>query len=212
MPPRPDSLIFDLDGTLWDTTSACAASWNHAVKQRGIAFRTIAPSDIASVAGMPNGECVRSVFAGLPERQIEDLILDTAAYDIRFIGEMGGSLYEGVEEGLRRLAQRWPLFIVSNCQSGYIEAFLDQTGFGRLFADFECHGSTGLGKAENLQLLIARNRIESPIFVGDTDGDRQAAQQARMPFLHVAYGFGRTVKGESAFSTFAELTLWFESL
>jgi hypothetical protein len=48
------------------------------------------------------------------------------------LGERGGLLYPGVREGLAQLKEKYPLFIVSNCQSGYIETFiLGRSGTGQ---------------------------------------------------------------------------------
>lgn len=62
------------------------------------------------------------------------------------VAELGGLLYPHIEAGLRRLLVRYPLFIVSNCQAGYIEAFLEWSGLAECFRDFGCSGNTRLSK------------------------------------------------------------------
>lgn len=186
-----DAIVFDLDGTLWDTCAACAIGWNNVIARHGIAWRKITAEDVRSVAGKPHAECIQQVFRGLPEEQLAILSDETASEDVRCIEAHGGELYPGVREGLAQLAARHPLFIVSNCQAGYIELFLRSNGLGPLFRDIECWGNTGRSKAENLQHLIARNQLSSPIFIGDTQGDESAAASCNVPFVHVAYGFGR---------------------
>ncbi len=181
--------MFDLDGTLWDSCPACAVAWNHVLDKHGIPFREITTRDVQSVAGKPHEDCIRDVFAGLPEDQIQTLIAETMTEDIRFIRERGGVLYEGVAEGLARLSARYPLFIVSNCQAGYIEMFLELSGLGDLIRDHECWGNTGRPKGDNLGSLITRNDLKTPLMVGDAAGDRQAAEQCGVPFIHVTYGY-----------------------
>jgi len=109
---------------------------------------------------------------------------------------------------LRRLAARHPLFIVSNCQAGYIEAFRRWSGLGACFRDFECWGHTGLTKGANLRTLIERNGLHRSLLVGDTPGDQAAAHECGVPFLYVDYGFGVCENVDRRFSSFGALTTW----
>ena len=107
------------------------------------------------------------------------------------MAEYGGILFPGEEEVLASLSGRYRLFIVSNCQDGYIEAFFQAHGLGKYFADFENPGRTGLPKADNIALVVERNGLKRPLYIGDTQGDFDAAAKAGVPFLHAAYGFGQ---------------------
>ena len=117
-----------------------------------------------------------------------------------------------MEETLFRLkSEGYRLFVVSNCQAGYIEAFLWAHGFGDLFEDIECTGNTGLCKAENIRLITERNGLTAPVFVGDTISDGSAARTAGIPFVYAKYGFGelcgrgRTDDYDMEISTFREV-------
>jgi phosphoglycolate phosphatase len=200
-----DALVFDLDGTLWDTTAACAAGWNRVLRRHAIPFREITGGDVRTVAGKPHAACIREVFGALAEEHIRTLIDETPEEDNRMVEALGGSLFPGVENGLGRLRDTHPLFIVSNCQAGYIETFLRYTGLGALFRDFECWGNTGLTKAENLRDLSRRNGLAAPVFVGDTEGDCVAAAACGVPFVHVGYGFGACVAPDFRVASFSEL-------
>lgn len=204
-----DSIVFDLDGTLWDTTPACAVAWNAVLARHGIPYREIFPDDVRRVTGRPHEECIRITFADLPDEHIDLMVTETATEDNVTIERMGGELYPGVEEGLRRLSERYPLFIVSNCQAGYIENFLTLSGLGDLFSDFECIGNTGHPKPENLRRVIERNGLKSPIMVGDTTGDEEAARACKVPFLFVSYGFGTHTQADFSASSFTELVTLF---
>ena len=206
---RLDSIIFDLDGTLWDTCPACAVGWNNVVARHGIAFRPVTAADVRSVAGKPHEACIREVFKELPESHLQILIDETQVEDNRMIAQLGGQLYPGVADGLRRLAGRYPLFIVSNCQAGYIETFFDVTGLASCFRDHECWGATGLPKAGNLQRVIDRNRLAATVFVGDGEGDEAAALACQVPFIHAAYGFGRSHAPFATIMSFDELVTAF---
>ncbi len=208
---RPDALVLDLDGTLWDTCAICAEAWNQVLGRLGIDHRPITASDVRSIAGQPHPEGVRRVFAGLPEETIRRISEETAIEDNLAIARSGGDLYPGVLEHVPQLRALLPLMIVSNCQRGYIEVFLSTSGLAEHFVDFECWGSTGRTKSANLRTLIERNGLRSPWFVGDTEGDREAASDNGVPFVHAGYGFGRVAACDHRIEAFPELTALVES-
>jgi len=203
-----DAVVFDLDGTLWDTSVSCAVAWNRVLDRHRIPFRPITEHDVRGVTGKPHEQCIREVFAGLPDAHVLTLAAETQLEDNKVVAELGGELFPDVEAGLRRLSARYPLFIVSNCQAGYIEVFLRWSRLGACFRDFECWGNTGLSKTQNLHALIERNRLRHPVFVGDTPGDQTAARECGVPFLHAAYGFGQCADPDHHFSSFSALAGW----
>ena len=206
-----DSIIFDLDGTLWDTCSVCAIAWNSVLERHGINFRKIVTEDVRRVSGKPHETCIRETFEGLPEDHLQLLIDGTMIEDNLMVERLGGELYPSFGDGLRTLARDYRLFIVSNCQSGYIETFLKFSQFGNLFEDFECWGNTGKAKSENLADIIARNSLKNPVMVGDMESDLVAAKKCGIPFFHMRYGFGQISTSDQAFNSFSEFTSFVRS-
>ena len=115
--------------------------------------------------------------------------------------------YPNVKSTIKELSKRLPVFIVSNCQSGYIELFLEKTDLKEYITDFECFGNTGKSKGENIKLIIERNHPENPVYVGDTMGDKESAAYAGIPFIYAAYGFGAVDEADDTINDFKELII-----
>ena len=200
-----DSLIFDLDGTLWDTCDLCAIAWNDVIGRNEIEFREIVGDDVRRVAGRPHAECIEIVFEGLEPLAIEIITRETMEEDNRIIAERGGFFYSNLQTEIPRLAQTYKLGIVSNCQTGYIETFLAWSKLGEHFVDFESWGRTGNSKSRNLESLIERQQLERPVFIGDTTGDQTAARDNEVPFVFARYGFGEVTGADAAIDELVEL-------
>ena len=200
-----DSIIFDIDGTLWNAAASTAVAWTEVFSKHGIPL-TVSTGDIEGVAGRPYLDCLRIVFKGFDEHPDKDSLLsDLAMAERAKMTEMGGTLYSGVQDGLKDLSTRFPLYLVSNCQDWYLDAFLDYDGLGSFFKDSTCHGKTKLKKAENIKLIMERNSLLNPVYVGDTSGDHQSATQAGIDYLHVSYGFEHNHPAPVILKSFNEL-------
>jgi phosphoglycolate phosphatase len=202
---RPDAIVFDLDGTLWDTCGTCADAWNRVLATLGIPYRPITPADVRAVAGQPHLEGIRATFPDLDDARVGRIADATAHEDNAAVARDGGILYPGVLEHVPSLRRRLPLFIVSNCQRGYVETFLQWSRLAPAFVDFECWGNTGNTKAANLAAVIARNHLRAPFFVGDTEGDRTAADANNVPFVYASYGFGHVTQWAHRIDRFDQL-------
>ena len=103
------------------------------------------------------------------------------------------------------LAKKYPLYIVSNCQVGYIETFLETMDLKEIFLDFEDYGRTGLPKGRNIQILMERAQLDDAVYVGDTQGDYEATVLAQIPFIFAQYGFGEVKEATLQIQNFSQL-------
>ena len=189
-----DGVLFDLDGTLWNATEAIAASWAIALEGEPDIQASPTVKQLEQVMGMTAEKLMATLFPALSPQRGQELFDRCCEVENSYLRAHGGKLYEGIEDLLRTLSRQAPLFVVSNCNLDYIPCFLDAHGLHDYFQDWECIGRTGLQKWENIKLVVERNRLNAPVYVGDTGMDHEAAQKAGVPFIHAAYGFG-TVPG-----------------
>lgn len=185
------AVIFDLDGTLWDCVENLIPSWQEVFRSHDLGEPPTAEY-LYSLMGKTASQFAEAMFPQLsPEKGLE-IIEEQRQIELPYLAENGGKLFDGLEETLKLLAEEYTLAIVSNCDSGYIETFLEHYGFGNYFADWEFSGRTGKKKGDNIRLLMDRLGVDNAVYVGDTVLDMEAASDAGIDFIFAEYGFGST--------------------
>ena len=185
-----DSIIFDVDGTLWDSTDVVAKAWTDYLRQKEQIDLTITAGQLKTLFGKPLAEIAALVFPEYPENEQLRLIDGCCEAEHALLHITGAPLYEDLEKALQILSAQYPLYIVSNSQCGYIELFLAKTGFAKYFHGHLCNGDTGLDKGSNIRQIADQNGLKNPVYVGDTIGDFEACRKAGVPFVLAEYGFG----------------------
>ena len=202
---KKKAVIFDLDGTLWDTSECSSDIWNRVLEgHKEISFR-MTPAIASGLMGKTMEEIGKQLFPDLPEDIRRAAIDGFSSEEVRYLRENGAVLFEGVRETIAALADRYDLYIVSNCQDGYVPAFLHAHDLARFFKDFEMSGRTGLDKGSNIRLIMDRNDIVEAVYVGDTQSDEEAARSAGIPFIWAEYGFGAAKSPDAVIRSIAEL-------
>ncbi len=199
-----DSIIFDLDGTLWDSSEQVLMIWNQVIREHGN-ITEITKEQLAGCMGLQSHEIGQRLFPNLSEEKREEIMQECHEVECPYLAEHGATLYSDVESVLAELAKKYKLFIVSNCQNGYIEAFYQSHQLEKYFIDYEHPGRTSLTKGENIKLIIERNQLTEPIYVGDTKGDLAGARFAGIPFVYASYGFGEVDNYDYVIHRFSEL-------
>lgn len=201
-------VLFDLDGTLWDSSAQVTEAWNRTIREKTNRPEQFTVDDMHRFMGKTLEVIAEMMFPTLPESERIAIMKLCNEDELRHLESAQCSkppLYPDEEAVIRKLAAEYTLGIVSNCQIGYIEIYLEQQPFADAFADHECAGQTGLSKGQNIRLLIERLGLTDCIYVGDTQGDADAAREAGIPFVHAAYGFGTVDACAAAIDDFRKL-------
>lgn len=200
-----DGIIFDIDGTLWDSTDSVAASWNRAIRENTSLDLTLDAGILSGLFGKTMTEIGRALFPDDPEEEQARILDICFRYENDYLRDHPGVVYDGVADTIRKLYEKYPLFIVSNCQLGYIEVTMKGAGIESFIKDHLCFGETQVSKGETLLMLMERNNLKSPVYVGDTQGDADACRFAGIPFIFAEYGFGDVPDAETRIRSFLEL-------
>lgn len=199
-----DSIVFDLDGTLWSAAASTAAAWTRVFSKWGL--EEVLPRHIEAVAGRPYLECLKIILGTRATMaQNTQLLAELEKAEQEELITQGAQLYPKVEDTLELLKGKKRLFVVSNCKDWYLDAFLDYKNLGRYFEAATCFGKTGLVKHLNLVGLQKEYKLIQPIYVGDTESDMKSALLASYDYIHVNYGFEPAVQAEKRINTIDEL-------
>ena len=201
-----ESLIFDIDGTLWDSRALVAEGYNIQLRREGLEHLCVDAEGLKSLFGKVMTEIADVVLATIPVEQRYDLMERCMATENAYLHENPCKIgYPGVRETLEVLAKHHRLFIVSNSQCGYPELCIDKLGLGDLIRGHMCFGDTGTSKGKTIRALMERHGITDAVYIGDTQGDYEATLEADVPFIFAAYGFGEPAGWEAKIEKIQDL-------
>ena len=186
-----ESLIFDIDGTLWDSRALVAEGYNIQLRAEGYDHLCVTAEDLKPLFGKVMTEIADAILEEVPAAERYALMERCMETENRYLAENECRIgYAGVKETLEELAKDYRLFIVSNAQCGYPELCMEKLGIGHLIEGHLCFGDTGTEKGQTILELMRRHNIQSAAYIGDTQGDFEATVVADIPFIWAAYGFG----------------------
>lgn len=186
-----ESLIFDIDGTLWDSRAPVAEGYNIQLRAEGLDHLCVTGDDLTPLFGKVMTDIADVILASIPEDSRYDLMARCMDTENRHLAQKPCDFgYPGVRETLEALSKRHRLFIVSNSQCGYPELCIEKLGLKDFILGHLCFGDTGTEKGRTILRLMEKYDIRSAAYIGDTQGDYEATVKAGIPFIFAAYGFG----------------------
>ena len=100
-----DSIIFDLDGTLWDSTGNVAIAWEKARQQVGYEVAPITRERVRSITGMAYDVIFEVLLPDMDVQQRDHFKAVCAKSEIDTMNEIGGDLYPQLSETIKYLSQ-----------------------------------------------------------------------------------------------------------
>ena len=186
-----ESLIFDIDGTLWDSRALVAEGYNIQLAAEGLSHLAVSAEGFRSQFGKVMTEIAAAIFPSIPAPERYELMQRCMDTENRYLLENECRIgYPGVRETLETLSKSHRLFIVSNSQKGYPELCMEKLGLSDFISGHLCFGDTGTSKGQTIRTLMKQYGIESCAYIGDTQMDYEATLEAGVPFIWAAYGFG----------------------
>ena len=201
-----ESLIFDIDGTLWDSRQLVAEGYNLQLEKEGLQHLFVTAEDLKPLFGKVMTEIADTILASIDPSERYELMerCMKTENDYLFANECRIG-YPKVKETLAELARKYRLFIVSNSQCGYPELCIEKLGLGEYIEGHMCFGDTGTSKGQTILTLIRKHNIGSCIYIGDTQGDLEACREAGVPFIFCAYGLGNAESWDAKIESIEEL-------
>ena len=201
-----ESLIFDIDGTLWDSRQLVAEGYNIQLKKEGLSHLAVTAEDLRPLFGKVMTEIADVILSSIDPSERYDLMerCMKTENDYLFANECRIG-YPRVKETLAQLSKKHRLFIVSNSQCGYPELCIEKLGLKPYIEGHMCFGDTGTSKGKTIRTLMEKHNIGSCIYIGDTQGDLEACKEAGIPFIFCTYGLGTAESWDAKINSIDEL-------
>ena len=186
-----ESLIFDIDGTLWDSRALVAEGYNIQLTREGLSHLYVTAEDLKPLFGKVKEDIADGLFGSIPVPERYDLMTRCMETENAHMDTDPCKIgYPGVRDTVAQLAKKYRLFIVTNAQAGYAPICMEKLGLTPYIQGHLCYGETLTPKGQTIRTLMKKHNIENCVYIGDTQGDYEAAQDAGIDFIWCAYGFG----------------------
>ena len=201
-----ESLIFDVDGTLWDSRSLVAEGYNVQLKAEGLEHLFVTVDDLTPLFGKVMTDLADALLGTIPAETRYELMERCMATENQYLQDNPCHIgYPKVKETIAELSKKHRIFIVTNAQCGYAEVCMEKLGLTPYISGWLCFGDTGTSKGRTIRTLMAKHGIEDAVYIGDTQGDYEATVEAEIPFIWCSFGFGKPESWVARVDSFEQL-------
>ena len=190
-------LIFDLDGTLVDSSKLLSNSINFV---RGhFALPPLSKDDIMQSISKTNIN-LRKYFYHVEEVTPKHRALFYEYYTKNAKDEL--KLFDGAKEFLERLQKDFTLTLATNAYKESTLTALKTLKIGDFFTMVVCGNEVKEPKPSPLMIekILTTLKCQEALFIGDGDTDKEAAKKADIPFIRVDFLYKK-----NGISSFREL-------
>ena len=181
-------LIFDLDGTLWETLDTTLEASNEIVRENP-EVKEITMDTVVKGMGLSSKENAKNYMPYLDEEIAINYIKMISDRNFELIKENGAHIYDGVYDTIKSLSKKYKLGIVTNNYDEYAKVFLDKSNLGKYFTDYMGAASYSITKGEAIKKMVDKYNEDNSYYIGDIKKDMKAAYEADINFIHAKYEF-----------------------
>ena len=202
-----ESIIFDIDGTLWDSRALVAEGYNIQLRKEGLHHLQTNEDVLLQLFGRTMSDIADNLFPEIAPEARYALMDRCIESEDAYLSEhpCDTIAYPDIKETMEELAKKHRLFIVSNGLKGYPQLAAKKLDVAPLISGYLSYGDTGTHKGETIRILMKEHNITSAVYVGDTQGDYEATAQAGIDFIWADYGFGKPQSCNDTIHCFKDL-------
>ena len=189
------NLIFDLDGTLFDSAPEILLCLKKALELNNI---DIKDNLNKSIIGPPLKETLKNLVQKKDTFKIDKIIENfIELYDSDYCYKT--KLYKGVQETLKILKKKKNLMLITNKRIAPTEKMLKNAKIIKLFDNYFSVDPNNQSKKDKSTLIsktIKDYKInpKNTVYIGDTMGDFFASKKNNIKFVFAGWGYGEYVK------------------
>jgi len=199
------ALLFDFDGTLANSSPGIIASLKYALKKNGVGAN-VTEEKINNSIGPPLVPFIERVLNGKADENMMKAIAISYREHYTEKGLFMAELYDGVENALNYLHEKYMLFVVSSKPEVFLRKLMVALNIGQYFKNIYGPGLelAPLKKAELVKACMAENNLKTYecIMIGDKAEDIAAAAANGIKSLGALYGFGTAEELQIAGASF----------